>query len=137
MNNYSLETNCLHAGYHPGNGEPRVLPITQSTTFKYDSTEQMGRLFALQEAGYFYTRLANPTCDAVAAKIAALEGGVGGVLTSSGQAAIFFAIMNICESGDHFISASALYGGTFNRSLLKKWAFLLRLSLRIQTKRPL
>lgn len=114
MDNYSLETNCLHAGYHPGNGEPRVLPITQSTTFKYDSTEQMGRLFALQEPGYFYTRLANPTCDAVAAKIAALEGGAGGVLTSSGQAAIFFAIMNICESGDHFISASALYGGTFN-----------------------
>ncbi|NLT11182.1 MAG: O-acetylhomoserine aminocarboxypropyltransferase/cysteine synthase [Clostridiaceae bacterium] len=114
MDNYSLETNCLHAGYHPGNGEPRVLPITQSTTFKYDSTEQMGRLFALQEAGYFYTRLANPTCDAVAAKIAALEGGAGGVLTASGQAAIFFAIMNICESGDHFISASALYGGTFN-----------------------
>ena len=78
MSDYSIETNCLHAGYHPGNGEPRVLPITQSTTFKYDSTEQMGRLFALQEPGYFYTRLANPTCDAVAAKIAALEGGSGG-----------------------------------------------------------
>jgi O-acetylhomoserine (thiol)-lyase len=114
MSDYSIETNCLHAGYHPGNGEPRVLPITQSTTFKYDSTEQMGRLFALQEPGYFYTRLANPTCDAVAAKIAALEGGSGGMLTSSGQAAIFIAIMNICDSGDHFVSASALYGGTFN-----------------------
>ncbi len=108
------ETICIQAGWHPTNGEPRVLPIYQSTTFKYDSSDQMGRLFDLEEEGYFYTRLQNPTNDAVAAKITALEGGVAGMLTSSGQAANYYAVFNICEAGDHFVATSALYGGTFN-----------------------
>lgn len=110
----SLETLCVQAGWTPTKGEPRVLPIYQSTTFKYDTSEQMAKLFDLEEAGYFYTRLQNPTNDAVAAKITALEGGVAGMLTSSGQAASFYSIFNICEAGDHFVSASAIYGGTFN-----------------------
>jgi O-acetylhomoserine (thiol)-lyase len=110
----SPETICVQAGWQPKNGEPRVLPIYQSTTFKYETSEQMGRLFDLEESGYFYTRLQNPTNDAVASKIAALEGGVGAMLTSSGQAASFYAIFNICSAGDHFISTSAIYGGTFN-----------------------
>lgn len=110
----SRETLCVQAGWTPKKGEPRVLPIYQSTTFKYDTSEQMGKLFDLEESGYFYTRLQNPTNDAVAAKITALEGGVAGMLTSSGQAASFYAIFNICSSGDHFVSASAIYGGTFN-----------------------
>lgn len=114
MSNYKINTNCVQAGYSPKNGEPRVLPIYQSTTFKYESSEQMGNLFDLKEEGYFYTRLSNPTTDAVAKKIAALEGGVAAVLTSSGQAANFYAIFNIAESGDHIISSSAIYGGTFN-----------------------
>jgi len=109
-----IETKCIQSGYTPGNGEPRVLPIYQSTTWKYASTEQMGRLFDLEESGYFYTRLANPTNDAVAAKIADLEGGVAGILTSSGQAACFYAIFNICNAGDHFVCSSSVYGGTFN-----------------------
>ncbi|HIW57215.1 MAG TPA: O-acetylhomoserine aminocarboxypropyltransferase/cysteine synthase [Firmicutes bacterium] len=109
-----IETKCVQAGYDPQNGEPRVLPIYQSTTWKYSSTEQMGRLFDLEESGYFYTRLANPTNDAVAAKITALEGGVAGMLTSSGQAACFYSIFNICEAGDHFVCSSNIYGGTFN-----------------------
>lgn len=109
-----IETKCVQSGYTPGNGEARVLPIYQSTTFKYGSTEQMGRLFDLEENGYFYTRLANPTNDAVAAKITALEGGVAGMLTSSGQAACFYAIFNICNAGDHFVCSSTVYGGTFN-----------------------
>ena len=109
-----FSTKCIQAGYTPKNGEPRVLPIVQSTTFKYESSEQMGKLFDLEESGYFYTRLANPTCDAVAAKIAALEGGVGAMLTSSGQAATFYAIFNIAGAGDHVVAASAIYGGTFN-----------------------
>ena len=109
-----FSTKCIQAGYTPKNGEPRVLPIVQSTTFKYESSEQMGKLFDLEESGYFYTRLANPTCDAVAAKIAALEGGVGAMLTSSGQAASFYAIFNIAGAGDHVVAASAIYGGTFN-----------------------
>jgi len=108
------ESLCVQGGWSPGNGEPRVLPIYQSTTFKYDSSEQMARLFDLEESGYFYTRLQNPTNDAVAAKIAALEGGVAGILTSSGQAANFYAVFNICEAGDHFVCSSTLYGGTFN-----------------------
>ncbi len=112
--NYKPETLCVQAGYKPGKGEPRVLPIYQSTTFKYDNSDQMGRLFDLEEAGYFYTRLQNPTNDAVAAKIAALEGGIAGMLTSSGQAANYYAVFNICEAGDHFVCSSALYGGTFN-----------------------
>ena len=108
------ETMCEQAGYTPRNGEARILPIYQSTTFKYDSSEQMGRLFDLEESGYFYTRLQNPTNDAVAAKIAALEGGVGAMLTSSGQAANFYALFNICEAGDHIVSSAQIYGGTFN-----------------------
>lgn len=114
MSDLSTETICVQGGWTPGNGEPRVLPIYQSTTFKYDSTEQMARLFDLEDSGYFYSRLQNPTNDAVAAKIAALEGGVGAMLTSSGQAANFYAIFNICQAGDHFVSSSAIYGGTFN-----------------------
>lgn len=112
--NYSIETNCVQAGYSPKNGEARVLPIYQSTTFKYESTEQMGRLFDLEEEGYFYTRLQNPTNDAVAAKICALEGGVAAMLTSSGQAANYYAVFNICEAGQHVIMSSTVYGGTFN-----------------------
>ena len=110
----NLETLCVQAGWTPKKGEPRVLPIYQSTTFKYETSEQMARLFDLEDEGYFYTRLANPTNDAVAAKINALEGGVGCVLTSSGQAANFYAIFNICSSGDHFITANTIYGGTYN-----------------------
>ena len=112
--NYSIETNCVQAGYAPKNGEARVLPIYQSTTFKYESTEQMGRLFDLEENGYFYTRLQNPTNDAVAAKICALEGGAAAMLTSSGQAANYYAVFNICEAGQHVIMSSTVYGGTFN-----------------------
>ncbi len=110
----NVETLCLHAGWQPKKGEPRQLPIYQSTTFNYETTEQMADLFDLKASGYFYTRLQNPTNDQVAAKIAALEGGVAAMLTSSGQAASFFAIFNICESGDHFVSSSTIYGGTFN-----------------------
>ena len=110
----NLETICIHGGWKPTKGEPQQLPIYQSTTFKYDTSEQMARLFDLKDEGYFYTRLANPTNDAVARKIAALEGGVGCVLTSSGQAASFYAVFNICEAGDHIISLNAIYGGTYN-----------------------
>ena len=110
----SLDTICIQGGWQPKNGEPRQLPIYQSTTFKYTTSEQMGRLFDLEENGYFYTRLANPTNDAVAAKICALEGGVGAMLTSSGQAANFYAIMNLCQAGDHVVSSAAIYGGTTN-----------------------
>ena len=110
----SPSTLCVQGGWQPTKGEPRVLPIYQSTTFKYDTSEQMARLFDLEDSGYFYTRLQNPTNDAVAAKIAALEGGVGAMLTSSGQAANFYAIFNICQAGDHFVCSSTIYGGTFN-----------------------
>jgi len=113
-NKFNKETLCVQAGWTPKNGEPRVLPIYQSTTFKYDDSEQMARLFDLKDSGYFYTRLQNPTNDAVASKIAALEGGVGAILTSSGQAANFYAVFNICEAGDHLVCASTIYGGTFN-----------------------
>lgn len=109
-----IETLCVQAGWTPKAGEPRVLPIYQSTTFKYDTSEQMGDLFDLKAPGYFYTRLQNPTNDAVAAKITALEGGVAGMLTSSGQAASFYSIFNICEAGNHFVSSSSIYGGTYN-----------------------
>ena len=112
--NYQIETKCIQSGWKPTKGEPRVLPIYQSTTFKYDTSDQMGRLFDLEEAGYFYTRLQNPTNDAVAAKIADLEGGIAAMLTSSGQAANYFAVFNICEAGDHIVASSSLYGGTFN-----------------------
>ncbi len=111
---YSASTLCVQAGWNPTKGEPRVLPIYQSTTFKYDTSEQMARLFDLEDSGYFYTRLQNPTNDAVATKIAALEGGVGAMLTSSGQAANFYAMFNICQSGDHFVTSSNIYGGTYN-----------------------
>ena len=111
---YRRETLCVQEGWTPKKGEPRVLPIYQSTTFKYDNSEQMARLFDLEDSGYFYTRLQNPTNDAVAAKIAALERGVAGMLTSSGQAANFYAVFNICESGDHFVCSTAIYGGTYN-----------------------
>lgn len=114
MSNYNIETKCIQSGYAPANGEARVIPIHQSTTFKYDSTEHVGKLFDLQESGFFYTRLSNPTLDAVEKKIADLEGGVGGMLTSSGQAATLLAILTICEAGDHMISTSTIYGGTVN-----------------------
>ncbi len=107
-------TKCVQGGYRPGNGEPRQVPIVQSTTFKYESSEAMGRLFDLEDSGYFYTRLQNPTNDAVAAKIAELEGGCAAMLTSSGQAANFFALFNICECGSHIVASSSIYGGTFN-----------------------
>ncbi len=110
----SINTLCVQAGYKPGNGEPRQIPIIQSTTFKYDTAAGMGALFDLEAEGYFYSRLQNPTCDHVAAKIAALEGGTAGMLTSSGQAANFFALFNICNAGDHIVSSSSIYGGTFN-----------------------
>ncbi len=109
-----LNTKCVQAGYTPKNGEPRQIPIVQSTTFKYDTSEDMGALFDLEASGYFYSRLQNPTCDFVAAKIAALEGGAAGMLTSSGQAANFFALFNICENGGHIVASSSIYGGTFN-----------------------
>ena len=114
MDNYTINTKCVQAGYTPGNGEPRQIPIVQSTTFKYDTSEDMGKLFDLEASGYFYTRLQNPTNDYVAAKIAALEGGTAAMLTSSGQAANFFALFNICGSGSHIVASSSIYGGTFN-----------------------
>ena len=114
MSDYRIETKCLHSGYTPGNGEPRQIPIYQSTTFKYDTSEEMAKLFDLESNGYFYTRLQNPTNDSVAAKIADLEGGVGAILTSSGQAATFYSLFNICEAGDHVVCSSTVYGGTFN-----------------------
>ena len=110
----SIDTRCVQAGYTPGNGEPRQVPIIQSTTFKYDSSDAMGALFDLEAEGYFYSRLQNPTCDHVAAKIANLEGGTGAVLTGSGMAATFLAVFNICEAGGHIVSCSTVYGGTFN-----------------------
>ncbi len=112
--NLKTSTLCVQAGWEPKNGEPRVLPIVQSTTFKYDNTEEMAQLFDLKKEGYFYSRLQNPTNDAVAKKIATLEGGIGAVLTSSGQAANFFAIFNICEAGDHVVASNEIYGGTYN-----------------------
>ena len=111
---YSFNTKCVQAGYTPGNGEPRQIPIIQSTTFKYDTSEDMGKLFDLEAEGYFYSRLQNPTNDYVAAKITALEGGTAGMLTSSGQAANFFALFNICEAGSHIVASSSIYGGTYN-----------------------
>ena len=114
MKKQGIGTRCVQAGYKPGKGEPRQIPIIQSTTFKYETSDQMGRLFDLEESGYFYTRLQNPTNDHAAAKIADLEGGVGAMLTSSGQAANLFACLNICQAGDHIVSAANIYGGTFN-----------------------
>lgn len=114
MSNYKMNTKCVQSGYKPGNGEPRQIPIIQSTTFKYDTSEDMGKLFDLETSGYFYTRLQNPTNDYVAAKIADMEGGTAAMLTSSGQAANFYALFNICNCGDHIVSSSTIYGGTFN-----------------------
>ncbi len=114
MKNAKIGTKCVQGGYRPGNGEPREVPIIQSTTFKYNTGEAMAKLFDLEESGYFYSRLQNPTCDIVAAKVCEIEGGTAAVLTSSGMAANFFAVFNICSSGDHIVSSSAIYGGTFN-----------------------
>ena len=114
MSDYKMNTKCVQSGYRPGNGEPRQIPIVQSTTFKSDTSEDMGKLFDLEASGYFYTRLQNPTNDYVAAKIADMEGGTAAMLTSSGQAANFFALFNICQAGDHIVSSSSIYGGTFN-----------------------
>ena len=114
MSDYKMNTKCVQSGYRPGNGEPRQIPIVQSTTFKYDTSEDMGKLFDLEASGYFYTRLQNPTNDYVAAKIADMEGGTAAMLTSSGQAANFCALFNICQAGDHIVSSSSIYGGTFN-----------------------
>lgn len=114
MSNFTTDTKCVQAGYTPGNGEPRQVPLIQSTTFKYESSADMGALFDLEAAGYFYSRLQNPTNDHVAAKIAALEGGTAGMLTSSGQAANFFALFNLCSAGDHIVASATIYGGTYN-----------------------
>lgn len=114
MSEYRIETKCVQGGYTPGNGEPRQIPIYQSTTFKYDTSEHMGQLFDLEASGYFYSRLQNPTCDLVAAKIAALEGGTAAMLTSSGQAANFYTVFNVANCGDHVVASSTIYGGTFN-----------------------
>ena len=114
MSDYKIETKCVQGGYTPGNGEPRQIPIVQSTTFHYDTSEDMAKLFDLEASGYFYSRLQNPTCDTVAAKICELEGGTAAMLTSSGQAANFYAVFNIATCGDHVVSASTIYGGTFN-----------------------
>ncbi|MBQ7083990.1 MAG: O-acetylhomoserine aminocarboxypropyltransferase/cysteine synthase [Anaerotignum sp.] len=114
MSNYRIETKCVQGGYTPGNGEPRQMPIYQSTTFKYSTSEDMGKLFDLEANGYFYSRLQNPTCDYVAAKLAELEGGTAAMLTSSGQAANFYAVFNIANCGDHVVASSTIYGGTFN-----------------------
>jgi len=114
MSDYRMETKCVQSGYTPGNGEPRQIPIIQSTTFKYATSEDMGKLFDLEANGYFYSRLQNPTCDHVAAKICDMEGGTAAMLTSSGQAANFFAVFNIATAGDHVISSASIYGGTFN-----------------------
>nr|WP_294681475.1 O-acetylhomoserine aminocarboxypropyltransferase/cysteine synthase family protein [uncultured Anaerotignum sp.] len=114
MSDYRIETKCVQSGYTPENGEPRQIPIYQSTTFKYSTSEDMGKLFDLEASGYFYSRLQNPTCDLVAAKIAALEGGTAAMLTSSGQAANFYAVFNIANCGDHVVASSTIYGGTFN-----------------------
>ena len=114
MSNQHIETTCVQGGYRPGNGEPRQIPIVQSTTFKYDTSEDMGKLFDLEASGYFYSRLQNPTCDYVANKICELEGGAAAMLTSSGQAANFYAVFNIASCGDHVVSSSSIYGGTYN-----------------------
>ena len=114
MKNTRIETKCVQGGYTPGNGEPRQVPIIQSTTFKYSTSEDMGKLFDLEASGYFYSRLQNPTCDTIAARICELEGGTAAMLTSSGQAANFFAVFNIASNGDHVVASSAIYGGTYN-----------------------
>jgi len=119
MSNYKIETKCVQSGYTPGNGEPREIPIIQSTTFKYESSAEMGKLFDLEASGYFYTRLQNPTNDSVAAKICDMEGGTAAMLTSSGQAASFYAVFNLASCGDHIVCSSAVYGGTYIFLLLQ------------------
>ncbi|MBP3389238.1 MAG: O-acetylhomoserine aminocarboxypropyltransferase/cysteine synthase, partial [Clostridia bacterium] len=114
MSKQSIGTTCVQGGYRPGNGEPRQVPIIQSTTFKYDTGDAMGKLFDLEASGYFYSRLQNPTVDTVAAKICELEGGTAAMLTSSGMAASFLAVFNLCSCGDHIVSSAAIYGGTYN-----------------------
>ncbi|MBQ9412174.1 MAG: O-acetylhomoserine aminocarboxypropyltransferase/cysteine synthase, partial [Oscillospiraceae bacterium] len=114
MSNYRINTKCVQSGYTPGNGEPRQIPIIQSTTFRYATSEDMGKLFDLEASGYFYTRLQNPTNDMVAAKICDLEGGTAAMLTSSGQAASFYSVFNLASCGDHVVSSSTIYGGTYN-----------------------
>ena len=114
MADFHMETKCVQSGYRPKNGEPREVPIIQSTTFKYDTSADMGKLFDLEASGYFYSRLQNPTNDYVAAKIADMEGGTAAMLTSSGQAANFFAVFNIATAGDHVVASSSIYGGTYN-----------------------
>lgn len=114
MSDYKIETKCVQGGYTPGNGEPRQIPVVQSTTFKYATGDDMGKLFDLEASGYFYSRLQNPTCDHVAAKICEMEGGTAAMLTGSGMSASFFSIFNIASAGDHVVSSSAIYGGTFN-----------------------
>ena len=114
MSNFKMGTKCVQGGYTPKNGEPRQIPIYQSTTFKYNTSEDMGKLFDLEASGYFYSRLQNPTCDLVAAKICEMEGGSAAMLTSSGQAASFFAVFNIAGCGDHIVASSTIYGGTYN-----------------------
>ena len=114
MSNYNMETKCVQGGYTPGNGEPRQIPIIQSTTYKYATSEDMRKLFDLEASGYFYTRLQNPTNDSVAAKICEMEGGTAAMLTSSGQAASFYAVFNSASCGDHVVSSSSIYGGTYN-----------------------
>ena len=123
MASWNIETKCVQGGYRPGNGEPREVPIIQSTTFKYDTSSDMAKLFDLEASGYFYTRLQNPTNDYVAAKIAEMEGGTAGMLTSSGQAANFYSVFNIANAGDHVISSASIYGGTFNlfNVTMRKW----------------
>ena len=131
MSEYRMGTKCVQAGYTPGNGEPRQVPIIQSTTFKYSTSEDMGKLFDLEADGYFYSRLQNPTNDIVAAKIAAMEGGSAAMLTSSGQAANMYAVLNICSAGDHIISAATIYGGTSNL-----FTVTLKLSPSFSTREP-
>ena len=114
MSEQTIGTTCVQGGYHPGDAEPRQVPIYQSTTWKYDTSEHMGKLFDLEESGYFYSRLQNPTCDLVAAKICEMEGGTAAMLTSSGMAANFLAIFNVAGAGDHVVACSAIYGGTYN-----------------------
>ncbi len=136
MSDYNLETKCIHSGYTPSKGEPCALPVYQSTTYKYDTTDEMGQLFDLKADGYFYTRLQNPTNDAVAAKIADLEGGVAAILTSSGQAANFYAVFNICEAGDHVVAASPFTGNVQPSCVtFKKLALTAHLLIPMQRRR--
>ena len=136
MSDYKIETKCVQGGYTPGNGEPRQVPIVQSTTFKYATSEDMGKLFDLEASGYFYSRLQNPTCDTVAAKICEMEGGTAAMLTSSGQAANFYSIFNIANCGDHVVASSTIYGGTFNLFSVTMRGWILFLMAKFSVGRP-